>query len=144
MTLGEGSRFSVIKSLFADNVTRNPKVRGENEYINNVVYGYETAGYIMGDTVNMTSHANAIGNYFIEGPVDGSSPFASGTPQFEIYGSDNWVDANRNGVLDGKRDHHLSGGDRCRRPIRLSDDGLHDGAAGGGVRDSERGSHDHP
>ena len=101
MTLGEGSRFSVIKSLFADNVTRNPKVRGENEYINNVVYGYETAGYIMGDTVNMTSHANAIGNYFIEGPVDGSSPFASGTPQFEIYGNDNWVDANRNGVLDG-------------------------------------------
>jgi len=101
MTLGEGSRFSVIKSLFADNVTRNPKVRGENEYINNVVYGYETAGYIMGDTVNMNSHANAIGNYFIEGPVDGSSPFASGTPQFEIYGSDNWVDANRNGVLDG-------------------------------------------
>jgi len=101
MTLGEGSRFSVIKSLFADNVTRNPKVRGENEYINNVVYGYETAGYIMGDTVNMNSHANAIGNYFIEGPVDGSSPFASGTPQFEIYGSDNWVDTNRNGVLDG-------------------------------------------
>ena len=103
MTLGEGSRFSIIKSLFADNVTRNPKVRGENEFINNVVYGYETAGYIMGDTVNMTSHANAIGNYFIEGPVDGSSQFASGTPQFEIYGADNWVDGDRDGVLDGGR-----------------------------------------
>jgi len=103
MTLGEGSRFSIIKSLFADNVTRNPKVRGENEFINNVVYGYETAGYIMGDTVNMTSHANAIGNYFIEGPVDGSSQFASGTPQFEIYGADNWVDGDRDGLLDGGR-----------------------------------------
>ena len=103
MTLGEGSRFSIIKSLFADNVTRNPKVRGENEFINNVVYGYETAGYIMGDTVNMTSRANAIGNYFIEGPVDGSSPFASGTPQFEIYGADNWVDGDRDGLLDGSR-----------------------------------------
>lgn len=68
MTLGEGSRFSIIKSLFADNVTRNPKVRGENEFINNVIYGYETAGYIMGDTVNMNSRANAIGNYFIEAP----------------------------------------------------------------------------
>jgi len=101
MTLPQGSRFSVIRSVFADNVTRNPKVRGENEFINNVIYGYETAGYIMGDTVNMTSHANAIGNYFIEGPVNGSSPFASGTPQFEIYGADNWVDGNRNGVLDG-------------------------------------------
>ena len=103
MTLGEGSRFSIIKSLFADNVTRNPKVRGENEFINNVIYGYETAGYIMGDTVNMSSHANAIGNYFIEGPVDGSSPFASGTPQFEIYGADNWVDGDRDGLLDGSR-----------------------------------------
>jgi autotransporter-associated beta strand protein len=103
MTLGQGSRFSIIKSLFADNVTRNPKVRGENEFINNVIYGYETAGYIMGDTVNMTSRANAIGNYFIEGPVDGSSPFASGTPQFEIYGADNWVDGDRDGLLDGSR-----------------------------------------
>ena len=103
MTLGEGSRFSIVKSLFADNVTRNPKVRGENEFINNVIYGYETAGYIMGDTVNMSSHANAIGNYFIEGPVDGSSPFASGTPQFEIYGADNWVDGDRDGLLDGSR-----------------------------------------
>lgn len=103
MTLGEGSRFSIIKSLFADNVTRNPKVRGENEFINNVVYGYETAGYIMGDTVNMNSRANAIGNYFIEGPVDGSSPFASGTPQFQIYGADNWVDGDRDGLLDGGR-----------------------------------------
>jgi autotransporter-associated beta strand protein len=103
MTLGEGSRFSIIKSLFADSVTRNPKVRGENEFINNVVYGYETAGYIMGDTVNMNSRANAIGNYFIEGPVDGSSPFASGTPQFQIYGADNWVDGDRDGLLDGSR-----------------------------------------
>ena len=103
MTLGEGSRFSIIKSLFADNVTRNPEVRGENEFINTVIYGYETAGYIMGDTVNMSSHANAIGNYFIEGPVDGSSPFASGTPQFEIYGADNWVDGDRDGLLDGSR-----------------------------------------
>ncbi|QDU55237.1 autotransporter-associated beta strand repeat-containing protein [Aeoliella mucimassa] len=101
MTLPEGSGFSVIRSLFADNVTRNPKVRGENEFINNVVYGWDNAGYIMGDTNNMESHANAIGNYFIESPVDGSAPFTSGTSHFHIYGEDNWVDADRDGVLDG-------------------------------------------
>ncbi|HWP39337.1 MAG TPA: hypothetical protein VNL70_00330, partial [Tepidisphaeraceae bacterium] len=33
LTIGEGNRSSVIKSLWADNVTRNPKVRGENEFI---------------------------------------------------------------------------------------------------------------
>lgn len=101
MQVNEGNNFSVIKSLFIDNITRNPKARGNNEFINNVVYGYQTAGYIMGDTTNMTSNANVIGNYFIEGPIDGSSPFASGTNTFNIYASDNRVDSNRNGVLDG-------------------------------------------
>jgi autotransporter-associated beta strand protein len=100
MQLGEGRKFSIIKSLLTDNVTRNPKVRGENEFINNVVYGYETSGYIMGDTAAV-SHANVEGNYFIEGPVNGSSPFASGTASFHIYANDNWVDGDRDGVLDG-------------------------------------------
>lgn len=100
MEPGEGRHLSVIKSLFADNVTRNPKVKGENEFINNVVYGWETAGYIMGSSTS-TSHANVEGNYFIEGPVNGSAPFSSGTSSFHIYPNDNWVDGNRNGVLDG-------------------------------------------
>ncbi len=117
MTLAEGARFSVIKSLFADNVTRNPKVRGENEYINNVVYGWENAAYIMGDTVNEESHANAIGNFFIEGPVDGSGPFTSGTANFHIYGSDNWVDANRNGVLDASAVSSYPGADVVAAPF---------------------------
>lgn len=115
MTLGEGHRFSIIKSLFADNVTRNPKVRGENEFINNVVYGYETSGYIMGDTTAV-SHANVEGNYFIEGPVDGSSPFASGTSSFHIYASDNWVDSNRNGILDGSLNSTYPGADIVTTP----------------------------
>lgn len=101
MTFPEGGRFSIIKSLFTDSVTRNPKVRGENEFINNVVYGWETAAYIMGDTSNMDSHANAIGNYFIEGPVNGGDPFRSGDPRFEIYGEGNMHDGNRDGVLNG-------------------------------------------
>ena len=117
MTLPEGNGFSVIRSIFSDNVTRNPKVRGENEFINNVVYGWENAGYIMGDTTGMDSHANAIGNYFIEGPVDGSGPFNSGTANFHIYGEDNWVDANRNGVLDGALVTSYPGADVVATPF---------------------------
>ncbi len=97
---GSGGSVSVIKSLWADNVTRNPKVRSENEFINNVVYGWETAAYIMGDTAG-TSNANVVGNYFIEGPVNGNSPFSGGTSSFHIYADDNWVDGDRDGVLDG-------------------------------------------
>jgi autotransporter-associated beta strand protein len=115
MTIGEGNRFSLIKNLFADNVTRNPKARGDNEFINNVVYGYQTSGYIMGDTTAV-SNANAIGNYFIEGPVDGSSPFASGTSSFNIYGNDNWVDSNRDGVLNGSQTSSYPGANVVATP----------------------------
>jgi autotransporter-associated beta strand protein len=100
---GEGGSTSFIKSLFIDNVTRNPKVRFENEFINNVVYGYLEHGYIMGDTVNADSYANVEGNYFIKG----SSAFHCGSSsacaaaRFHIYPNDNWVDNNNNGVLDG-------------------------------------------
>jgi autotransporter-associated beta strand protein len=100
MQPGSGGSVSVIKSLYTDNVTRNPKVRDENEFINNVVYGWQSNGYIMGDTSG-SSWANVEGNYFIEGPIDGSGPFNSGTPTFNIYANDNWVDTNRNGTLDG-------------------------------------------
>ncbi|WP_197526394.1 autotransporter-associated beta strand repeat-containing protein [Botrimarina colliarenosi] len=110
MTPGDGGSVSVIKSLYADNVTRNPKVRNENEFINNVVYGYESAGYIMGDTSG-TSYANVEGNYFIEGPVDGGSPFSSGTSSFHIYANDNWVDSDRDGVLDGSLNTNYPGAD---------------------------------
>ena len=110
MQPGEGRHFSIIKSLFIDNVTRNPKVRDENEFINNVVYGWESAGYIMGDTTG-TSHANVEGNYFIEGPVDGSGPFNSGTPSFHIYANDNWVDTNRDGTLNGSLNTSYPGAD---------------------------------
>lgn len=94
---GEGGSVSIIKSLYADNVTRNPKARFENEFINNVVYGYLESGYIMGDTVNADSYANVEGNYFIFG----SSAFTRGTSRFNIFANDNWVDSNGDGVLNG-------------------------------------------
>jgi autotransporter-associated beta strand protein len=111
MQPGDGHQTSVINSLWADNVTRNPKVKGENEFINNVVYGWETAAYIMGGDSSGTSHANVEGNYFIEGPVDGSSAFSGGNSNFHIYANDNWVDGNRNGVLDGTLNSSYPGSD---------------------------------
>jgi autotransporter-associated beta strand protein len=117
MTLPEGNHFSIVRSLFADNVTRNPKVRGENEYVNNIVYGWENAAYIMGDTTSMDSHAIAVGNYFITGPVAGSGPFTSGTANFHIYGADNYYDGNRDGVLDGSLVTSYPGADVVATPF---------------------------
>jgi autotransporter-associated beta strand protein len=125
---GDGRRTSIIKNLYTDNATRNPKVKGENEFINNVVYGWESAAYIMGGDSEGISHANAEGNYFIYGVanrydhtgayinINPSAPFSGGNANFDIYGNDNWVDGNRNGLLDGSLVTSYPGSDVVATP----------------------------
>ncbi len=99
---GVDGRWSMIRSLYIDNKTRNPKARGRHEFINSVLYNWAEHGYIMGDTTNGTSESNLIGNYFIYGPSSNSNTHITGTTEyFHVYPEDNWVDSNKNGVLDG-------------------------------------------
>jgi hypothetical protein len=91
---------SIFRTLYIDNDTRNPKVKGINEYINNVVYNWDDAAYILGDS-EADSYANVINNYFISGPNTGAAAFTRGNLNFHIYALNNWHDSNRNGVLDG-------------------------------------------
>jgi hypothetical protein len=94
---------SIIGCLYIDNKTRNPKIKGLNQYINNVVYNWSGSdGYIMGDT-SADSWAWCEGNYFISGPNSGTSPFSRATASYQIYhnNNNNYVDGNRNGQLDG-------------------------------------------
>ncbi len=98
--LMQSGKASVLRTLYIDNHTRNPKGRGVQEYINNVIYNWRVSGYILGDTEGL-SEANVMGNYFISGPSTESNPFNSATPSFHIYARDNFWDNNRNGNLDG-------------------------------------------
>ncbi|MFB6341253.1 LamG-like jellyroll fold domain-containing protein [Saccharicrinis sp. FJH62] len=93
---------SIIRTLWIDNNTRNPKIRFEHEIINNVLYNWGSRGLIMGDTENADSHCNLIGNYFIAGPSSSSDSYVSGTtPYYHVYQQDNWLDVNKNSSLDG-------------------------------------------
>ncbi len=99
--LMQSGKWSVIRSLYHSNKTRNPKARGAHEFINSVLYNWGTNGYIMGDTEGL-SECNLIGNYFIYGPSSSSgSHITNTTPSFNVYAKDNWVDANKDGVLNG-------------------------------------------
>ncbi len=99
--LMQSGKWSVIRSLYIDNKTRNPKARGSHEFINSVLYNWGTNGYIMGDTEGL-SECNLVGNYFIYGPSsDGASHINRTTPSFHVFAQDNWVDFDKNGVLDG-------------------------------------------
>ncbi|KAF4499399.1 pectate lyase C [Fusarium agapanthi] len=65
---------SLFRNLYIDNKTRNPKVKGVNDFQNNVVYNW-------GDTT--------------------VTAFTRGNSFFHAYVKDNFYDSNRNGKLDG-------------------------------------------
>ncbi|MBO0359793.1 T9SS type A sorting domain-containing protein [Hymenobacter sp. BT186] len=113
----DGGKVSLVGNLYISNKTRNPKVKGVNEFVNNVVYdwgngnrlgdqmnyGWSGDAYIMGGSAGV-SEVNIINNYFVGGPLtppDKTTPFSRGTGTFNLFGSGNYFDNNRNGVLDG-------------------------------------------
>ena len=113
----DGGKVSLLQNLYISNKTRNPKVKGVNEFVNNVVYdwgngnrlgdnlnyGWQGDAYIMGGSSGV-SEVNIINNYFVGGPLTPPSkttPFSRGTGTFNVYGAGNYFDNNKNGVLDG-------------------------------------------
>jgi pectate lyase len=92
---------SIIRSLYIDNNSRNPKARGTTQFINNVVYNWVVSGYILGDTSGRSDGYMA-GNYMIPGPETNGGTLDSPTPDYHMYAAGNYYDSNKNGVLDGR------------------------------------------
>ena len=113
----DGGKVSLIRDLYESNKTRNPKVKGVNEFVNCVVYnwgngnrlgdsmnyGWSGDAYIMGGSSGV-SEVNIINNYFVGAPntpPTATTPFSRGTGTFNLYGAGNYFDNNKNGTLDG-------------------------------------------
>jgi pectate lyase len=96
----EDGGVSLLRNLYIDNHTRNVKAKGTQQFVNNVVYGWETGGYILGDS-ERKSYANVTDNYFIAGPSRHAPPFTRGNRNFSLYARGNFQDSTRNGRLDG-------------------------------------------
>lgn len=91
---------TLYRNLYADNGTRNNKVKGVSQYVNNVVYNWSAGAYIMGGESSGQSYVNVTNNCFIQGPVDGVRPLNDGNALFHIYATDNIYDNNRDGVFN--------------------------------------------
>ncbi|MDC2624756.1 MULTISPECIES: pectate lyase family protein [Bacteroides] len=116
-----------FRNLLIDNKTRNFKVKGLNQFVNNVLYNWgEGAAYNMSGNSEGDSEVAIEDNYFIVGPgnmwrnalvstdpdgtknyafqyiqVNPAKPFKEGNSNFRAYLSGNYYDTNKNGVLDG-------------------------------------------
>lgn len=99
--LMQADSITLFRNFYCDNSTRNNKIKGVNQYVNNIVYNWKNGCYLMGGDSNGSSAVNATGNLFINGPESGSgNAFTSGNADFHIYAADNWQDKNKNGILD--------------------------------------------
>lgn len=94
---------TIYRTLYIHNDTRNPKFKGVHQYVNNIVYNWKTAAYIMGGDSEGTSYANAVGNVFIAGPTGKSNAFSGANERYNIYENDNLVDDNHDGQLSLRR-----------------------------------------
>jgi autotransporter-associated beta strand protein len=97
---------TLYRNLYIDNGTRNNKVKGVNQYVNNIVYNWKNAAYIMGGESEGDTYANVQSNYFIKGPSDGVTPLSGGNLNFHIYGDDNYYDDDLDGTLNGSLVEH--------------------------------------
>ncbi len=93
---------TIFRNLYIDNHTRNPKVKGLNQFVNNVIYNWgKGGGYILGGDSEGRTDAVICNNYFIAGPSTGVAPFTRGNENFHVFANNNFYDKNINGVIDG-------------------------------------------
>ena len=94
---------TLYRNLYADNNTRNHKVKGLNQYINNVVYHWGSGGgYNLGGDSEGRIWADVQSNYFIQGPNSGGNGVGSGNQLTTVYQRGNKTDMSRDGVLNGR------------------------------------------
>lgn len=96
------TNWTVAHCLWADNKSRNPKMKCNIQYYNNVVYNYGMA--IVGGHSAADHYQDVINNYFITGPGSGASNkyFDQWTETDHLYSTGNYTDGNNDGTLNGK------------------------------------------
>ncbi len=98
--LMQADSITLYRNFYCDNGTRNNKVKGAHQYVNNIVYNWKNGCYLMGGDSQGKSFANTVGNLFINGPAGGGNACTSGNSDFHLYADDNWQDKDRNGQLN--------------------------------------------
>lgn len=114
--LMQADSISLYRNFYCDNSTRNNKVKGINQYANNVVYNWSNGCYIMGGDSQGKSFVNIQSNLFINGPAKGGSAFGGGNSDFNFYGNDNWQDSNMDGKFDPSLMTATGGGNPVDKP----------------------------
>ena len=94
-------RTSILRNLWINNRARNPKGKGDLQFINNVVYNWGNQGYGGGHSAAPWNQ-DLIGNYFIAGPDTTGGFFTFANANDLVHSSGNFVDSDKDGALNGR------------------------------------------
>lgn len=99
----EMNTITMHHNLYAHNNDRNPKTKGQIDFVNNVVYNWGGYPYVAGGESGTKGYGNVEGNYFIAGINSANPEYAvvRGNENYSLYLHNNRIDSNKNGVLDG-------------------------------------------
>lgn len=114
--LMQADSITLYRNFYCDNSTRNNKVKGRNQYVNNVVYNWKDGAYIMGGDSEGHSYCNIVGNLFVNGPVGNGDGFTGGNDKFHCYVNDNYQDKNKDGKFNPSAITSFSGADLISTP----------------------------
>lgn len=114
--LMQADYITLYRNLYIDNSTRNNKIKGRVQYVNNVVYNWKNGCVIMGGDSSGESYVNIESNLFVNGPANGGNGLGGGNSLFHFYGNDNWQDSNMDGVFSPSLVTTDGGGDRVSTP----------------------------
>ncbi|MGA2061036.1 MAG: autotransporter-associated beta strand repeat-containing protein [Thermoguttaceae bacterium] len=99
--IDSSTNITLSHNLWIDAKTRNPKIKGNLQYINNVVYNWGVTEGLSGGHSSANWYEDVINNYFISGPSSSSTIAGEFSSTDQVYQSGNLKDTNKNGLLDG-------------------------------------------
>ncbi|WP_144029121.1 OmpL47-type beta-barrel domain-containing protein [Paenibacillus rigui] len=99
----EMNTISMHHNLYAHNNDRNPKTKGQIDFVNNVLYNWGSYPYVAGGESGTKGYGNVVGNYFIAGMNSANPQYAvvRGNENYNLFLENNRIDSNKNGILDG-------------------------------------------
>ncbi|UOQ47246.1 pectinesterase [Gracilibacillus caseinilyticus] len=99
----EMNTITMHHNLYAHNNDRNPKTKGQIDFVNNVVYNWGGYPYVAGGESATKGYGNVVGNYFVAGVNSANPEYAivRGNENYSLFLHNNKIDSNKNGKLDG-------------------------------------------
>lgn len=117
----DGTRqWTISHCLWADNHSRNPKMKADAQMINSIVYNYQNG--TVGGHSSADWYQDVINNYYISGPnTKSASYFSQWSATDHLYSTGNYYDHNKNGRLDGQLCTSYSGATKMSKASNSSE-----------------------